>query len=163
MGLHQRSLALQDICKTRALAGKIAPWARPGDVVALRGALGTGKTAFARAFIEAFADHMEAQRPGEIPSPTFTLVQLYEFGDSIIYHFDLYRLDAPADAYELGIEDAFADAISLIEWPDRLGGLLPGDRLDIELVDDADENARSVHISGIGDWADRVKKIFPDE
>ena len=162
MDVHQKSLALCDLSATCALAGKIALWARPGDVVALRGALGAGKTVFARSFIEAFADHVGAPPPGEIPSPTFTLAQVYEFGDNVIYHFDLYRLEAPADAYELGIEDAFADSVSLIEWPDRLGGLLPGDRLDIELVDGADENARGVHITGRGAWTDRVEEIFPD-
>jgi tRNA threonylcarbamoyladenosine biosynthesis protein TsaE len=163
MGPHQRSLSLQNLSATRALAGKIAPWARPGDVVALRGALGTGKTAFARAFIEAFAGHVGAKPPEEIPSPTFTLVQIYEFGDSVIYHFDLYRLEAPTDAYELGIEDAFGDSISLIEWPDRLGGLLPEDRLDIELQDGADEDARNVHVTGAGAWSNRMNEIFPDD
>jgi tRNA threonylcarbamoyladenosine biosynthesis protein TsaE len=99
----------------------------------------------------------------EIPSPTFTLVQIYEFGDSVIYHFDLYRLEAPTDAYELGIEDAFGDSISLIEWPDRLGGLLPEDRLDIELQDGADEDARNVHVTGAGAWSNRMNEIFPDD
>ena len=63
----------------------------------------------------------------EVPSPTFTLVQLYEHAAGAIWHFDLYRLSAAEDAYELGIEDAFAGAISLIEWPEKLGALMPDD------------------------------------
>ncbi|NQU71204.1 MAG: tRNA (adenosine(37)-N6)-threonylcarbamoyltransferase complex ATPase subunit type 1 TsaE [Rhodospirillales bacterium] len=156
-------LELSDLEATRALAGRIALWVRPGDVLALSGALGAGKTAFARAFIEAFAKRAGAPTPEEIPSPTFTLVQVYEFEDCEIYHFDLYRVDTPAEAHELGIEDAFADSVSLIEWPDRLGALLPGDRLEIELRDGATEHARQAEITGIGVWSDRVTEIFPND
>src|SRR5947207_3065485 len=93
---------LPDPAATAALAGRVAPLARRGDVVALRGDLGSGKTAFARAFIAA-----RAGRPVEVPSPTFTLVQTYELPDGAIWHFDLYRLERPDDAIELGIDEAF--------------------------------------------------------
>ena len=92
-------------------------------MIALKGELGAGKTTFARAFIR-------ARGGGEaVPSPTFTLVQIYEIGDVPIWHFDAYRLRDPDEAWELGIEDAFRDGISLIEWPERLGPLLPARRL----------------------------------
>jgi tRNA threonylcarbamoyladenosine biosynthesis protein TsaE len=120
--------ALPDAAATAALAGQIAPLARVGDVVALHGALGSGKTTFARAFIAA-----RAGRAIEVPSPTFTLVQTYDLPDGPVWHFDLYRLERPDDAVELGIDEAFAEAISLIEWPERLGALLPADRLDVAL------------------------------
>jgi hypothetical protein len=75
-----------------------------------------------------------AAAPGEVPSPTFTLMQIYEFGDVQVFHFDLYRLKSPADALELGIEDACAEGIALIEWPERLGRYLPMDRVDVRLA-----------------------------
>src|SRR5215217_6892747 len=127
---------LPDEAATAALAARIAALARPGDVIALRGELGAGKTSLARAFIRARGG------AGEVPSPTFTLVQVYEFGDAAIWHFDGYRLRDPDEAWELGIEDAFRDGISLIEWPERLGPLLPPRRLEITLSDAGPTNAR---------------------
>ena len=77
-----------------------------------------------------------------MPSPTFTLVQVYETGDIPIWHFDAYRLRDPDEVWELGIEDAFRDGISLIEWPERLGTLLPERRLQITLSEADSPNAR---------------------
>lgn len=152
-----RMARLADESATVELARRIAGVARPGDVVALAGDLGVGKTRFARAFIDAMTDDGE-----EVPSPTFTLVQTYESPVGTIWHFDLYRLSRPAEAYELGIEDAFAGGIAIIEWPDRLQGLLPSQRLDIALSFAGDANARSAQVVGHGDWADRVQELFPD-
>src|SRR5256714_6120767 len=114
---------LPDETATAALAAGIAAMAAPGDIIALKGDLGTGKTAFARAFIRACGNE------DEVPSPTFTLVQVYDAGPTVIWHFDLYRIRAPEEAWELGIEDAFFAGISLIEWPERLGPLGPAPRL----------------------------------
>src|SRR5207302_8993725 len=122
---------LPDEAATAALAARLAALARPGDVIALRGELGAGKTTFARAFIAARGGG------GDVPSPTFTLAQLYETGDATIWHFDFYRLRHPEEAWELGIEDAFHDGISLIEWPERLGALVPVRRLEIALFEGA--------------------------
>jgi tRNA threonylcarbamoyladenosine biosynthesis protein TsaE len=145
---------LPDEEATAAFAARIAALARPGDVIALKGELGTGKTAFARAFIRARGGGGEA-----VPSPTFTLVQLYEIGDIPIWHFDAYRLRDPDEAWELGIEDAFRDGVSLIEWPERLGTLLPSRRLQITLSDAALPNARRAALDPGGDWAERLAGI----
>lgn len=147
---------LPDIAATRDLAGRLVNRAQCGDVFALVGDLGAGKTTFARFFIDAFAAVNGASAPDEVPSPTFTLVQQYDFDGATIYHFDLYRIEKAEEAYELGIEDAFADGISLIEWPDRLGGLLPASRLDIELLPGPAPSARIAVLSGHGAWADRL-------
>ena len=143
---------LADEAATRDLAGRLAALARPGDVIALLGDLGTGKTVFARAFIEALEHHDE-----EVPSPTFTLVQTYDLPEFIVYHFDLYRLEDPEEAYELDIEEAFAEGVSLIEWPERLGSLMPGRRLQVALAH-VGENARTATLDGGGDWPDRLKE-----
>lgn len=112
---------------TLALGAALAAPARRGHVIALSGPLGAGKTTLARGFIEARGD------TEEVVSPTFTLVQVYEALETPIWHFDLYRLEKPEDALELGLEEALASAITLIEWPERLGPLLPATRLDVTL------------------------------
>jgi tRNA threonylcarbamoyladenosine biosynthesis protein TsaE len=135
---------------TAALAARIAALARAGDVLALKGELGAGKTSFARAFIH-------ARGGGEdVPSPTFTLVQVYELDGAAVWHFDAYRLRDPDEAWELGIEDAFRDGISLIEWPERLGSLVPGRRLEITLSDGPALGARRATIDLADDWAMRL-------
>ena len=144
---------LPDETATATLAARLAALARPGDVIALSGDLGAGKTAFARAFIHARGG------AGEVPSPTFTLVQVYELAGGAVWHFDLYRVRDPDEAWELGIEEAFHDGISLIEWPDRLGPLLPPRRLDIALDFAAAPGARRATLAGGGGWPARLAGI----
>ena len=147
---------LPDEAATAAFAARISALAAPGDIIALKGDLGSGKTTFARGFIRA--------RGGleEVPSPTFTLVQVYELGSAMVWHFDLYRVTSPEEAWELGIEDAFAEGISLIEWPERLGPLMPPRRLEIEfLFGDQPEARRAVLGAGEG-WRPRLEKILAD-
>jgi tRNA threonylcarbamoyladenosine biosynthesis protein TsaE len=139
---------LADEAATARLAAEVAARARPGDVIALAGPLGAGKTAFARAFIHALGGEEE------VPSPTFTLVQTYPLGSATVWHFDLFRLEAAAEVWELGIEEAFADGISLIEWPERLAGLLPDDRLEVILS--IAEPGRRARLVGRGSWAGRL-------
>jgi len=146
------SLPRLDLAGTQALAAWTAAQARIRDVVALTGGLGAGKTEFARAFIHA---RPSGETVSEVPSPTFTLVQVYDLSPPI-WHFDLYRLSRPEDAWELGFEEALADAIALIEWPDRLGALLPPDRLDVELAAGPQADSRDVTVTGHGDWAPRL-------
>ena len=148
-------LALPDLDATTALAAAIAATARAGDAIGLAGPLGAGKTTFARAFVNARAAACGAG-PVVVPSPTFTLVQPYEIGGAVIHHFDLYRIEAPEDALELGIEEALATGISLVEWPDRLGGLLPAAALLLSLRQGAGADARVAEIEGGPGWRERL-------
>ena len=139
------------------LAAQLAPWLCVGDVITLQGELGAGKTAFARALINALSP-----LPEEVPSPTFTLVQVYDAQTPEIWHFDLYRLEKEEDILELGWEEAKRHAALLVEWPQRLGGLLPSDRLEIDITfDKYSENARFVTLTPFGVWQDRLKGLTP--
>ncbi len=116
--------------ETARFAAGLAPQLRRGDAIMLHGALGSGKTVFARALIRALTGDPDL----EVPSPTFTLVQTYDTALGPLWHFDLYRLNREEEIYELGWEDALAGGgLVLVEWPGRLGRLLPGSRLDIFL------------------------------
>lgn len=146
---------------TDRLASALARLVRPKDVVALRGDLGAGKTHFARSFIRTLAPDA-----GDVPSPTFTLVQSYAAsiaGTPVeIWHFDLYRLKSAEEAYDLAIEEAFAEGISLIEWPGKLGSLLPRHCLDVALEILPDGVARRAIISGGPAWRDRLATLQRD-
>ncbi len=114
--------------ETAQIAADLAIRLTSGTVVALYGTLGAGKTAFCRGFIQSLTN-----ADTEVPSPTFTLLQTYETQKCPIYHFDMYRLKSPDEAYEIGIEDAFAEGISLIEWPEKLGYLLPKNHITVTI------------------------------
>jgi len=155
-------IILDSEAATAALARALAALARPGDVIALSGELGSGKTSFARGFINALP---RTDAPGlagaqeEVPSPTFTLVQIYERAPAPVWHFDLYRLKAPEEVLELGLEEALGEAIVLIEWPERLGAFLPAARLDVVLRFGAAPDAREAELIGGGDWRARLDAI----
>ena len=102
------------------LAQTLAACAGRGDVIALSGPLGAGKTTFARHFIRSYAAR-RGGTAGEVPSPTFTLVQLYSFGADTVWHIDLYRIVSEEELWEIGFEEALAGGICLIEWPERAG------------------------------------------
>ena len=144
-------LTIRDPAEMQRLGRLLSGVLSAGDVVALDGPLGAGKSVLARAVIQSLCPAED-----DIPSPTFTLVQTYEpEGGMPLMHFDLYRLEAPEEALELGIEDAFSDAICLVEWAERLGPFLPRQalRLSIEPSDDgADHEQRHVAISGGARW-----------
>lgn len=146
------TLDLPDLDATNGLAGKLAGLARAGDVIALLGDLGAGKTAFARAFLSS-----RAGRAIEVPSPTFTLVQTYALGGPTVWHFDLYRLKHPEEAWELGIEEAFAEGISLIEWADRLGDQLPP-HLEV-VLEIASDTARRASLRDRDGWSARLDRL----
>lgn len=149
-------IALPDLAATAGLAKALAERAAVHDVIALWGGLGLGKTTFARAFIQ---NRRGGDSVLEVPSPTFNLVQVYELPDAPVWHFDLYRLTDPEDSWELGIEEAFSTAISLIEWPDRLGAHLPAERLDIELQAGTEATSRLARLRGRGGWAKRLEGL----
>jgi tRNA threonylcarbamoyl adenosine modification protein YjeE len=148
---------LPDEATTAALASRVAALVVPGDIIALKGDLGAGKTSFARAFIRACGDAHE-----EVPSPTFTLVQIYQTDAVAIWHFDLYRLEAAEEAWELGIEEAFASGVSLIEWPERLASLLPPRCLEITLDFGDHPDARRASLAGDARWRARLAVVDAD-
>lgn len=128
------SLPLADEAATERLGAALAARLRPRDVVALEGGLGAGKTTLARAILRAAAGDPELI----VPSPTFTLVEIYETPGVSWWHFDLYRLEQPEQVFELGWEEARAEGVALVEWPERLGPLLPRDRLTVRLAIDGE-------------------------
>lgn len=118
---------------TEAAGATLAPRLRPGDVVALEGNLGAGKTSFARGLLRGLGF------AGEVPSPSFPLVIPYAPPDLMIplWHIDLYRIEAPGELIELGLDEGRTDSVLLIEWPERMGaGLWPDTlRLHIDRTD----------------------------
>ncbi len=144
---------LPDEAATGALARELALFVRPGDRLLLSGDLGAGKSTFARAFIRSLAPEAGEF---EVPSPTFTLVQPYEFTRVPVAHADLYRIADPYEVDELGLEELAATYVLLVEWPDRLPHM-PADRLDIRLR--YAEEGRTVRLEGHGTWAERLKRF----
>jgi tRNA threonylcarbamoyladenosine biosynthesis protein TsaE len=124
-------LHLADERQTERLGAALARLLGPGDTVLLRGELGAGKSALARAVIGAALGDAGA----DIPSPSYTLVNIYETAHGPVWHADLYRLTGAAvELEELGLDDAMGAALVLVEWPERLGPALPARRLDIALT-----------------------------
>lgn len=147
-------LTLSDAAATRRLAREIAPHLAAGDTLGLIGGLGAGKSLFARALIAARLDALG--RAEDIPSPSYTLVQTYDLDGVELWHADLYRLGAAGEIAELGLEEAFAAAITVVEWADRLGPALPERALTLAFdFASEDANARRVTLSARGsrwDW-----------
>jgi tRNA threonylcarbamoyladenosine biosynthesis protein TsaE len=119
-------MILADEEATRHFGGKLAALAKPGDVITLSGPLGVGKTALARGFLVALG------HSGEVPSPSFAIVQPYEDVDPQVWHVDLYRIEDPSEIEELGLDSAAA-AVLLVEWPDRVGEERWADALRLSL------------------------------
>ncbi|MBK1670707.1 tRNA (adenosine(37)-N6)-threonylcarbamoyltransferase complex ATPase subunit type 1 TsaE [Rhodovibrio sodomensis] len=164
------SIPLPQPADTQTLGRRLADVVRPGDLIALTGDLGAGKTALARALIASLRDPRGADASGEeVPSPTFTLVQTYdrlsaEGAPLTVWHFDLYRLGAPEEIDELGWEEALAGGLVLVEWPDRLGARLPAPRLDVTLVYAGDDGhsapaGRVAVLQGGAGWAGRIDAL----
>ena len=152
-------LTLADLAATKRLGLFMAERLMVGDVLALKGELGAGKSELARAIIQQIC-----VKETDIPSPTFALVQTYESDSKVpLWHFDLYRLAESDDVFELGIEEAFIEAICLIEWPERLAGYLPDRTLTIEINYDASANSgRRVTLRGNPAWQNRLSEMLPD-
>jgi len=128
-------IELQNEAATVAYARKLAATIEPGQVVALSGELGAGKSVFARALMRALGVRDEA-----LPSPTFALIQSYQGEGCSVAHMDWYRLDDAGEIEMLGIRDYFEPPwISIIEWPERAPDLLPPDAIRIEITTDPDD------------------------
>ncbi|MGH1421472.1 MAG: tRNA (adenosine(37)-N6)-threonylcarbamoyltransferase complex ATPase subunit type 1 TsaE [Hyphomonas sp.] len=147
-----REISLASESETRELGATLAKCLAPGDVVALHGGLGVGKTSLARGLVQAL---LGAET--EVPSPTYTLVQVYETAPYILWHFDLYRLESPDNVFELGWDET-QDGVALIEWPDKAGVHLPKTRLDI--VIEIDGSGRIARLEPHGEyWQSKLNDI----
>ena len=143
------ALDLPDLAAMESFGAKIAARLRPGDVIELHGELGTGKTTLARAIIAALGHR------GEVPSPTFTIIETYDALDPPLVHADFYRLGSPREAEELGLDDYREGAALLAEWPERAGGFghEPGClSIALEFADDG----RKAIVEGGADWVGRM-------
>src|SRR5207342_2604840 len=138
-------MILADEAATARLGVAIASGLHAGEAVCLSGPLGAGKSTLARALIRALTTPDE-----DVPSPTFTLVQFYEGARLKVAHFDLYRLTSPDEAYEIGLDEALEDGAAVVEWPERLQGRLPADRLDVEIEFSGD--GRAARLTPHGAW-----------
>lgn len=143
-------MILADEAATARLGQAIAGLLRPGEAVCLSGPLGAGKSTLARALIRALTTPDE-----DVPSPTFTLVQFYEGAALKVAHFDLYRLTDADEAYEIGLDEALDEGAAVIEWPERLAGRLPRDRLDVEIA--LEGAGRRARLTPNGAWIGRMK------
>jgi len=152
MAKFTTTLQLTNEDDTAQLGQTLAQFSIAGDCFLLRGQIGAGKSALARAFIRALLGP-----DVEVPSPTFTLVQTYDHGDVEIWHADLYRLSDPQEAVELGLTDAIDNQICLIEWPELLGDMTPDDALDIQL--DVTKDAHLATITYSENWKDRMQGV----
>ena len=143
------TIDLPDLAAMEALGARIAGQLTHGDVVELTGGLGAGKTTLARSILAALGHR------GEVPSPTFTILETYDELDPPVVHADFYRLDSPAEAEELGLDDYRAGRALLAEWPDKAGGFAhePGClSIALEVVG---EGRRAI-VEGGADWLGRM-------
>ncbi len=149
-------LDLADEAATAALASEVAGFITAGDLITLSGDLGAGKTTFARALIRRLCDDPDM----EAPSPTFTLMQIYDGREFPIVHADLYRIKSPDELAELGWDEAADGALVIVEWADRIGAGIAPNRLDICLTLDPDrgDSYRQAQLTGFGDMAQRVTR-----
>ena len=158
------SLPLHTLCmrrltagvdETTALAARVAPLVVAGDLIVLLGDLGAGKTAFVQGMVAALGS------PDPVTSPTFTIAQRYDGGRLTVHHLDAYRLAGPEEAADLALDELLDDdAVTIIEWGDRLRGILPIDRLEIALAFGPGDEDRvlDLHAAGPG-WAARLRDL----
>ena len=134
-------LEAPDEASMLGFAAAQAAWLEPGDFVALTGDLGAGKTTFARGLIRALVEAPTL----EAPSPTFTLMQIYEAPRGPVVHADFYRLRSALELENLGWDEALTGAIAIVEWPERIRAALPPDRLDVSIRFDPARGSRLSH------------------
>lgn len=146
---------LSNIPETLRMAAWLAGQVRPGDVAALSGEVGSGKTTFAQAFIGALS-----ASPKRVTSPTFTLVQSHDTRHSWqVVHADLYRLKNAGELEELGLEEAFAQHVTLIEWPEIAHRILPDHTLHIGLSYVSDDSRKITLTSHSQRWQNVLQQV----
>ncbi len=143
--------------ETARLAVKVGSRLQVGDCVLLSGPIGAGKTFFARHLIQSLLYENE-----DVPSPTFTLVQVYDTSLGELWHTDLYRLNSLDEVEELGLSEAFESAVCLVEWPERLGDLAPDSslRIDFDVCNDNQEKRRIALEWSDQKWPDKLEHII---
>ena len=150
MSMNDSIVQLHTEDATTALGCKLARLVAAGDVIALWGDLGAGKSTLARALLR----ELTGDETLEAPSPTFTLVLTYDTPTLPVWHYDLYRLEAPDELYELGFDETEL-GLALIEWPEKMGAALPEWRLDIQL--EIASSGRIAHLYPRGPiWSERL-------
>lgn len=133
-------MTVTDIEQTGQIARELAGKVRPGDVVALSGPMGAGKTAFSKAFAKGLGIEMT------VNSPTFTLLNIYDDGRIPMYHFDCYRIEEPDEIYAVGFDDyIYGDGVCVIEWPEIIKDILPTDIILVK-IDVLSEDRREITI-----------------
>ncbi len=142
-------MKLPDLAAMEDFGARIAACLRPGDVVALSGGLGTGKTTLARAILRSLG------HDGEVPSPTFTIIESYDHLDPPVAHADFYRLEDPAEVEQLGLDDYRDGAVLIAEWPDHAGGFAhePG---CLQITLEIAQEGRLAVVTPGKDWLERL-------
>lgn len=140
---------LPDLEAMHGFGGRIAEQLRVGDVVALSGGLGTGKTTLSRAILQALGHQ------GEVPSPTFTIIEMYDHLDPPAVHADFYRLEDPSEVEQLGLDDYREGAVLLAEWPDHAGGFAH-EAGCLQITLEISGKGRKAIVEGGADWLGRM-------
>jgi tRNA threonylcarbamoyladenosine biosynthesis protein TsaE len=150
--MRRTTAAVED---THALAARIAELAVAGDLVVLQGELGAGKTAFVKGLVAALGS------TDPVTSPTFTIAQRYTGGRLTVHHLDAYRLSGPEEAADLALDELLDDdAVTVIEWGDRLRGILPIDRLEIAFAFGEGDDDRTLDLAAGGPgWTARLAQL----
>ena len=150
-----KELILTSLHETEQFAKKLGACLERGDTIFLKGTLGAGKTALARSLIESLMGSEV-----DVPSPTFTLVQVYETSHLSLWHFDLYRLTSSDEVWELGLEEALSEGASLIEWPERLGQFAISHLLILTLTPVLEHpEMRHVTLEPSGRWVKKIEEL----
>jgi tRNA threonylcarbamoyladenosine biosynthesis protein TsaE len=153
---HTLELTSHSPAHTRRLGAQVGAALRPGDVLCLQGDLGAGKTTFVQGLAQGWGSL------DDVSSPTFILVNVYRRDDSQLFHMDAYRLDSPAEAEQLDLDSMLADGALLIEWPERLGGLIPAEHLWITITH-ATETDRRMTLTAHGTRAMELLNVLAQE
>ncbi len=142
-------MILADLAAMTDFGTRIAARVRPGDVIALSGGLGTGKTTLARAILRALGHE------GEVPSPTFTILETYDDLQPPVAHADFYRLEHPSEAEQLGLDDYRDGAVLIAEWPDHAGGFAH-EAGCLQIALEIAEDGRKAIVTAGNDWLERL-------